>query len=130
MSAKPGGCDRAKDMRDPNEHGLNNLLSAGPVVIYTREPSGDGDYTFVSPSVTSQLGYEPREFLEDQSFWVRHIHPDDAPSVLAEMPQLLEQGSHVHEYRFRHKDGTYRWMLNQSRLSRDEAGNPVEVVGW
>ena len=117
-------------MRDPNEHGLNHLLRAGPVVIYTREPSGDGPYTFVSPSITSQLGYEPRELVEDRSFWARHIHPDDAPSVLAEMPRLLEQGSHVHEYRFRHKDGTYRWMLSQSILSRDEAGNPVEVVGY
>src|SRR5439155_554724 len=33
------------------------------------------------------------------------------------------------EYRFRYKDGTYHWVHDESRLLRDAAGTPTEVVG-
>ncbi|MCX5893205.1 MAG: HD-GYP domain-containing protein, partial [Deltaproteobacteria bacterium] len=41
----------------------------------------------------------------------------------------LETGQLYEEYRFRHKDGTYRWMRDDQRLVRDSEGNPLEVVG-
>jgi hypothetical protein len=53
-------------------------------------------------------GYEPEEFLGDGTFWANHIHPDDEKRVLEETGQLLEKGRVTCEYRFQHKDGTYR----------------------
>ncbi len=108
---------------------LEYLLSSSPSIIYTSETIEPFGATFVSENVTTAFGYKPREFIEDASFWIRHIHPDDTKRILAELPQLFEQGHHEHEYRFLHKDGTYRWVYDALKLIRDEQGNCLEIVG-
>ncbi len=109
---------------------LQYLVSASPAVIYSSEPSGDYAATFISENVSSQLGYEAREFVQDPRFWADHIHPEDASRVFADLPRVFASGCHVHEYRFLHKDGTYRWMRDELRLVRDKDGSPVEIVGY
>lgn len=108
---------------------LQFLLSHSAVIVYSCRPSGDYAATFVSDNIREQLGYEPRAFLREPDFWTSRIHPDDAPRVLGSLPQLFEQGKHSHAYRFRHQNGTYRWMQDELRLIRDAAGAPVEIVG-
>ena len=57
-------------------------------------------------------------------------HPEDLQRVLAELQNhLFTHGRLTHEYRFRHRDGSYRWIRCEMRLLRDAAGQPVEVVG-
>jgi signal transduction histidine kinase len=43
---------------------------------------------------------------------------------------LSKTGQEVCEYRFRHNDGTYRWMRDEARLMRDVSGAPIEVIGY
>jgi PAS domain S-box-containing protein len=109
---------------------LQYLLSSTSAVIYTARTSGDYGATFISENVTPMLGYEPREFLEESSFWIDRVHPDDVQRVLTELPQIFEQGHHTYEYRFRRRDGTYIWMRDEMKLVRDEEGEPLEIVGY
>ncbi|MFH1673536.1 MAG: PAS domain-containing protein, partial [Pseudomonadota bacterium] len=109
---------------------LHHLLISSPAVIYSCKPTGEYPATFVSENIKAQLGYDPKEFLDDPKFWAAHIHPEDRPRVFAELSQLFEKGFHKHKYRFRHRDGTYRWMRDELRLVRDPEGNPVEIVGY
>ncbi|MEW6326041.1 MAG: PAS domain-containing protein [Thermodesulfobacteriota bacterium] len=109
---------------------LEYLLTTGPVVVYSCEPGGVYAATWMSENIKTQLGYEPREFIDNPDFWAGHIHPEDRPRVFTELSCLVERGHHIHEYRFRHKDGTYRWMRDELRLLRDAAGNPREIVGY
>ena len=108
---------------------LEYLLSSNPSVIYSCKTTENYGTTFVSKNVTALLGYEPGEFLESDNFWVNQIHPEDKERVWAEMSQLIAQGYHAGEYRFLHKDGTYRWLYDAIKLVRDEAGNPIEMIG-
>jgi PAS domain S-box-containing protein len=80
--------------------------------------------------VLSQLGYEPREFLEDPRFWLNHIHPEEATCVLTGLCRLFEKGHYTHEYRFLHKNGTYRWVHDEMKLARDDTGRPSEIIGY
>ncbi|GAB1542363.1 hypothetical protein NUACC21_50370 [Scytonema sp. NUACC21] len=109
---------------------LQYLLYSTPGVIYSCKPSGDFGTTFISENVTSILGYEAREFLEDSSFWINHIHPDDLQRVLADAEKVDEQAQIIYEYRYLHKDGTYRWMYDRGKLVLDDTGNPLEIVGY
>lgn len=109
---------------------LQHLLTSSPAVIYSCKPSGDYGATFISENVAAILGYEAREFTENSSFWASRIHPEDAERVFGELRQLFEKGSHSHEYRFLHKDGTYRWFYDQLRVIKDSFGNPTELVGY
>jgi PAS domain S-box-containing protein len=108
---------------------LSHLLTSAPTVLYSFEAKGDHAPTFVSENIRRLFGYEPREYLEGPDFWLDRVHPDDRPHVLAEFPRLFELGRHAYEYRVRHKDGTYRWVSDGLHLSRDEGGDPLEVVG-
>ena len=92
------------------EERLKYLFTSSPGVIYCCRPSGDYGATFISENITSQLGYEAHEFIEDPGFWADRIHPEDKPHVFAGLPDLFEKGYYTHEYRFLHKDGSYRWM--------------------
>lgn len=109
---------------------LKYLLSSSPAVLYTCRPPEDFPATFISQNIVSQLGYEPSEFIEAPGFWADRIHPEDRPRVFAGLPELFEKGYHTHEYRFLHKDGSYRWVHDQLKLIRDPAGNPIEIVGF
>lgn len=109
---------------------LDHILSYSPACIFSCEPEPPFITTFISPNVLQILGYEAREFLEAPDFWINRVHPDDLRMILANLPQLKEQGRASNVFRFRHKDSTYRWMLADVRLLKDEAGRPVEIIGF
>ncbi|MBU7030095.1 MAG: PAS domain S-box protein [Theionarchaea archaeon] len=108
---------------------LQHLLTFSPAVIYTREPHSDYRTTFVSKNIKDQMGYEPDEFVDDSQFWVNHVHPEDAQRIFDDLGHLIEKGHYTNEYRFQHKDGTYRWVRDKLRMVRDSEGNPLEIVG-
>jgi len=108
----------------------SELLSVGPAVIYTAEVSGAHGATFISENVKEQMGYEPKDFLNDPNFWADHIHPEDRPRVFDELTELFEKGQYILEYRFLHKDGTYYWMRDELRLVHDADGNPEKTKGY
>ncbi|EAW39138.1 PAS domain S-box protein [Lyngbya sp. PCC 8106] len=108
---------------------LKSLLSLSPAIIYscnykTRE------ITFVSKNVQTILGYKSENFLSNHNFWWNHIHADDKTLITVERDQILEKGYSRSEYRFRHQDGDYRWIRDEVKLIRDEAGNPIELIGY
>jgi len=109
---------------------LAAVISAGPIVVYTCEAFGEFAVTSITPNVFEQLGYEPEEFLSASGFWASNIHPDDSPGIFENLGNLFEKGFHSHEYRFRHKDGTHRWMHDDLRLIVDGEGRPQTIVGY
>jgi PAS domain S-box-containing protein len=105
------------------------LLDTSPAVHYIAAASAEYPARFVSQGVTAQLGYSPAQFTEDPAFWLSHIHPDDRLRVLDELVRRTDDDLQVHEYRFRHADGSWRWMHDQHRVLRDLDGNILEYVG-
>lgn len=114
-----------------SEERLGFLINAGPAMIYTAQYKSEGEYitTYVSENARMLFGYEPKDFIDHMGFWSSHIHPNDVPRILDELPALLRNEAHTHEYRFRMPDGTYRWIHDKLRLIRDAQGNPMEVIG-
>ncbi|MGD9280416.1 MAG: PAS domain S-box protein, partial [Desulfobacterales bacterium] len=120
---------RAEEELKRTKQRLQHVLSSSPSVIYSCNPAGDCATTFISDNVKTELGYRPADFRQNRHFWIDHIHPDDVGHVKAEFAKLVDLGSHVLEYRFRHKDGSYRWMRDELRLLFDDDAKSVEVVG-
>ena len=108
---------------------LQTLLATSPTVIYTCKTSGDFGATYISPNVQNKFGYAPEEFTANSQFWAQNIHPDDAARVFADLEKLFTHGHYSHEYRFRMRDGGYRWVRDDLQLVRDEHGEPSEIVG-
>ena len=108
---------------------LQHLLRSSPAIIYSCKATGDRRITFFSENITEILGYEMSECLEDSKFWIDRVHPEDAQQIFSGVSKLFENGHDIHEYRFRHKDGNYRWMRDQAKLVKDDYGNLIEIVG-
>jgi PAS domain S-box-containing protein len=108
---------------------LQYLLSSSPAVIYTTNFE-TFHCTFVSENVTAITGYESREILQNEGFWMSHIHPEDLSEVLVILSQVFKTDYYTLEYRFLHKDGSYRWLYDKGKLVQDEAGQPLEFVGY
>jgi PAS domain S-box-containing protein len=68
-----------------------------------------GVWRTVNPAWTRALGWSEAELLNRTSEWLEH--PDDGGRSRAEVRNLI-RGNHTvrFENRFRHKDGSYRWL--------------------
>ena len=78
-----------------------------------------------------QIGYADDEIADDFDEWRSRVHPEDLPRVLEQVQAYLAQPSPTYEteFRFRHKNGSYRWILTQAALICDEHGKPVRMLG-
>jgi len=112
---------------------LEYVITSNPAVIFTGKPRADySDYevTYMSNRVVEMLGFEPRQFVGHPEFWDGRVHPDDLRRYPMEVPELWKKGLCTFEYRFLHKDGSYRWIREEAKVIRDAAGNPAEVMGY
>jgi PAS domain S-box-containing protein len=109
---------------------LRETLHHNPAVVYTCKPGGDYAAMYVAPGVRDMLGHAPQRFTDDPGFWAAGIHPDDRARVFGGLKGLARRGVHTHEYRFRHADGSYRWVRDTLRLVRNEDGTPRKIVGF
>jgi PAS domain S-box-containing protein len=115
---------------EPKGNRLRHILLSSPSVLYTlwvEETRTRLNWT--SANLPRLLGYETEECLNNPLWWEEHVHPEDRPQVDCQWPRLWAENGLSLDYRFQHKDGSYRWLRDQMRLLRDQAGNPVEVVG-
>lgn len=78
-----------------------------------------------------QIGHAEDEVSDEFDEWQSRVHPDDLDATLAHVRQsIAEARDHWQvEFRFRHKDGSYRWILAQAAVLMDEAGRPVRALG-
>ena len=66
----------------------------------------------------------------DLEGWAERIHPEDREATLAQLAQArLLHGPYRAEYRFRHRDGTYRRILDQGAFLPEPGGEPHRMVG-
>ncbi len=85
----------------------------------------------LSPVFKRQLGYRDEEVSNRYEAWESLLHPDDRARALATISDYLAERISYYEieYRLRHKDGSYRWFLSRGALRRDDAGQPVRLLG-
>ena len=86
---------------------------------------------YYSPEWKAQIGYEDHEITDDFSEWRDRLHPTDLGRCLRTLEEFLaDPGPRFElEFRFRHKNGTYRHVLARGSLLRDEQGQPSHLLG-
>lgn len=77
------------------------------------------------------IGYAEDELEGTFDTFVEHLHPDDKARVL----DFLDAHWHGREpfyqveFRFRHKDGSWRWIHSRGIVLRDADGTPYRMAG-
>lgn len=89
------------------------------------------EQVFYSPRWKSMLGFEDSDIVGRPSEWIHRLHADDRDHFQKTLRAHLD-GDTPHfevEYRIRHRDGTYRWMLCKGVAVRDEQQQPLRLAG-
>ena len=83
----------------------------------------DGTLKYTSPAFGRLLGYDPEKVVGKMNV-LYYVHPEDLPHVLEETEKVLTEESIAStkaEYRFRHKDGSWRWMESVGTYLLDDS---------
>ena len=123
----PAGPSKEQPMRKIGKPGNANdwlrfIVQNSSEIVMVVDP--DGTFRYASPAFGRILGYDPGEASGKNLFDL--VHPDDVPRVLEGTKRVASRGvpdgTDVVEYRFRHKDGSWKWM--EGRVT-DRQADPV-----
>lgn len=108
---------------------LNESVKAGNIGIWDWDLISNG-VTF-SREYKAHLGYKEEEFKNEFNEWEKRVHPDDLPRVLEKVQQSVEMRStsHEDEFRLKHRDGSYRWILSHASVVTDQNQVPIRMIG-
>ena len=111
-----GGVDRSAGAGQargfPKEGGswLHSIIHNSTEIIQIVDPNGTLRYA--NAAFERVLGYDPDEAIGEMNV-LDHVHPDDLSHVLEETEKALAEAGvarNAAEFRFRHRDGSWRWM--------------------
>ncbi|YAF94074.1 MAG: PAS domain S-box protein [Nodularia sp. CChRGM 3473] len=80
--------------------------------------------------LTRILGYSLAETEPSHQWWTEQIHPEDRARLKKQCLAISNQENYyTFEYRMRHKNQQYRYVLDQGVIVRDPYGQAVRTVG-
>ncbi len=113
-----------------SEARLALALEAGQLAFWDwHVPSGRVSY---GGMWAPMLGYRAHEIEPHFEIWRRLVHPDDLERVTRSLDAHVEGQTELYEceYRLRHRDGTWRWVLDRGRVvQRDANGAAIRALG-
>ncbi|MDM9383697.1 PAS domain S-box protein [Chlorogloeopsis sp. ULAP01] len=108
---------------------LSDIVNSAIAAINSTRVYADRDllnyeYEYVSAGCETILGYTPEELVADQSLWHSRIASEDLAAILPQINEaIISERTITFEYRFHHKDGSWR-LLSATLISRrDETAN-------
>jgi two-component system NtrC family sensor kinase len=93
-----------------------------------------GNFEYISPSVHELSGFSAEEFVAmGFAGTVKRIHPEDRVKIKALMKGLFNNDLEDKfiqevEYRWKVKNGEWRWFSNNHTVIRDENVRPIAIV--
>jgi rsbT co-antagonist protein RsbR len=111
----------------------NSILATCPNLIYIYDLNNYAN-VYANREIAAVLGYSVQEIQEmgDQLF-ILLTYPDDLPTIMAHQAQIrAAKDGDVNEleYRMKHKDGTWRWLVSRDIVfARGDDGSVSQYLG-
>jgi PAS domain S-box-containing protein/putative nucleotidyltransferase with HDIG domain len=108
------------------EVGYQALVEQIPAIIYVDSAKKKGRTLYISPQITTILGYSAEEWSANNLFWENSIVPEDRKQVLREYTRTFINGEPFRmEYRLVTHEGDIVWVRDEAELVREESGQPL-----
>lgn len=107
-------------LRESEEHFRSLIENATDIIVVVDHLAR---VEYVSPSIERVLGFAPPELSGIDAFSM--AHPDDVPEIARALAETTVASGIVRsaEFRFRHKDGSYRMLEGIGTSVIDDLGN-------
>ncbi len=121
---------RAEEAMRESEAKYRMLVEQIPAVTYIAARDNPSVALYISPKIEELLGYKSERFIENPSFWLEHLYPEDSEKILADVDRLSKAGEPIIlEYRMVGRDGRVKWFRDEAQLVQDENGRPLFYQG-
>ena len=88
------------------------------------------EHEWLSSRFKQLFGYEDHEVPNTSEWWQRNIFAEDLPGVLETFDRHVKEGAPYDQVvRYRHRDGSTVWVRCRGLVMRNEAGEPVRMLG-
>jgi PAS domain S-box-containing protein len=130
QTAGNGSRQTARDRVQYRIHeSMLSLLENSIDAVYLRNLKTD-QYDYMSPVIEQITGFSVKELASMKTEEVlARIHPDDCGFVESELARVAQGGKGILEYRFKGKDGAYRWLADSVTVKTDCKGLPLFRIG-
>lgn len=124
---------RIEEALKASEHFLQKVAHTVPQVLYLLDLS-QNTTIYLNRQCDAVLGYSPEEIYSSSGDWlINCIHPDDRHlyyNITSRFINLTDNEILATEYRFRHKNGEWRWLqAREVVFARDANGVPTQILG-
>ncbi|MDZ8236359.1 MAG: PAS domain S-box protein [Nostoc sp. ChiQUE01a] len=124
---------KAEEALRSSQDFLQKVANTVPHILYLFDLL-QGTSIYLNQQSVTVLGYSPEEICQADPQWLMNcFHPDDQhlcydlPSRFA---NLRDNEVLSTEYRFRHKNGEWRWLNTREVVfARDANGTPTQILG-
>jgi PAS domain S-box-containing protein len=87
---------------------------------------------YITPEFTERFGYSADDMKNNGAQWyAERLHPEDRLSVISKLTNAFSKNEKFwrDEFRWRCRDGAYKYVYNRSYLFYDEMGRPYRGIG-
>lgn len=125
--------EQAEQAWQESQRFIQGIIDASTNILYV-DSFADGSNFYISRWIKHVLGYEPAEVQKlGPQYLEQLVHADEKKHMASERSKLaaINDGEVVeNEYRFRHRQGNWRWLLcRETVFQRDDDGQPTQVFG-
>jgi PAS domain S-box-containing protein len=115
-----------------NEEHLREMVENSLDAAYKRNLYTNA-YDYVSPVIVRITGYTSDE-IKSMAYGLvlDNVHPDDVEKIEGTTRKVISGqtgSSSQSEFRFKHKDGKYRWLLDRFSVMRNITGEAIALIG-
>ena len=104
------------------------LIESSSAILFSADPQ-TFRFDFVSPEAEKLLGYPVSDWLDNDDFWLEHLHPDDREWAPAFCQSAVAQArEHDFDYRMIGADGRTVWLHDITSVLVED-GEVVSLVG-
>ena len=125
--------EQAEQAWQESQRFIQGIIDASTNILYV-DSFSDGSNFYINRWIQNVLGYTPTDVQKMGPRYLEQlVHADEKALMATERKKLsaINDGEVVeNEYRFRHRQGNWRWLLcRETVFQRDEDGQPTQVFG-
>ncbi|MCH2132945.1 MAG: PAS domain S-box protein [Phycisphaerales bacterium] len=108
---------------------LDDVSNYGPTVFFVvRRREQELVLAWISPNISTILGFDATALETNEYTWDEHLYPDDLPMVVRAREEIWAEGQGQLEYRIIDLSGRIRWIRESQRVITLSNGER-ELVG-
>lgn len=91
----------------------------------------ENNISYYNEGIIEMWGYTEGEMKDNNSWWRSNIHPQDKSRIITELDNLMESEKSVWwgKYLFKHKNGSYKLILDRLFIVRNDEGKALRMIG-